>query len=232
MVTMPIQSAQELLSHVLHDIEDAETQASKALKQLAPQLEDSELRTLMQQRIEQGGRVLKAVQQGLRALGAEGGGEPNKAARGIIADARELVEEAQSPQLKQSAAIAGVQYLEHYCIAAWGTVKALASEMGQQDLARAMDRALDEGKGLDRDLTRIAEGRVNRQAQGGDGKAQAPRDGGRKSTDHGAKGEERSFASSSGNESDSEDLKRREYRDEQGRVHHHTRSYEEQHTGR
>ena len=30
----------------------------------------------------------------------------------------------------------------------------------------------------------------------------------------------------------SSDLKEREYRDEQGNIHHHTRTYEEQHKGR
>ena len=48
-----------------------------------------------------------------------------------------------------------------------------------------------------------------------------------KSGEHRESGREESRESSSS--SSSEDLKEREYRDEKGQVHHHTRTYEEQH---
>lgn len=40
-----------------------------------------------------------------------------------------------------------------------------------------------------------------------------------------------SHSQSQGSSSDDADLKRREYRDEKGEVHHHTRTYMEQHRG-
>jgi ferritin-like metal-binding protein YciE len=79
----------------------------------------------------------------------------------LIEQAERVVQLARTPELKQVALIAGVQKLEHYSIAAWGTVRSLANEVGQQDLARAMQRALDEGYALDRELSNLAEGRVN-----------------------------------------------------------------------
>jgi hypothetical protein len=41
--------------------------------------------------------------------------------------------------------------------------------------------------------------------------------------------EQRGKDESSRQQADTSDLKEREYRDEQGNIHHHTRTYEEQH---
>jgi hypothetical protein len=53
--------------------------------------------------------------------------------------------------------IAAVQKLEHYCIAAWGTSRSIAQAVGEEEIARAMQTAIDEGKQLDEELTRLAE---------------------------------------------------------------------------
>ena len=156
-----IQTPQDLLVYALQEIQDAETQASQALQNQIQLVENEELGKLLERRLEQGGRLLRDVSQGLEALGGQGRGDPNTAARGLIEQAERVVQLAQTPELKQVALIAGVQKLEHYCIAAWGTVRSLANEVGQQDLARAMQRALDEGYALDRELSNLAEGRVN-----------------------------------------------------------------------
>lgn len=156
-----IQTPQDLLVYALQEIQDAEAQASQAVQNQLRLIENEELGKLLERRLEQGGRLLRDVSQALRALGGQGRGDPNTAARGLIEQAERVVELAQTPELKQVALIAGVQKLEHYCIAAWGTVRSLANEVGQQDLARAMQRALDEGYALDRELSNLAEGWVN-----------------------------------------------------------------------
>jgi ferritin-like metal-binding protein YciE len=56
--------------------------------------------------------------------------------------------------------IAAIQKTEHYCIAAWGTARSLAQALDQQDVVRAMEHALSEGKTLDEELTELAEGEI------------------------------------------------------------------------
>ena len=158
---MAIRSPAELLVHELSAIRDAETQASQALQQQMSVVENDELRQLLERRLEQGRRLLQDVDEGLRGLGARAVGEGNSAARGLIEEARTLLERVEGPELKQAVLIAGLQKLEHYCIAAWGTVRAIATELGQQDLARAMQSAVEEGYRLDRELSDLAEGWVN-----------------------------------------------------------------------
>jgi ferritin-like metal-binding protein YciE len=161
MVQMPIQSPQELLLHELHGIEDAESEASRALESQLEEVENSQLQKLLQRRLQQGERLLKEVQKNLEKLNGQGGGRENEAARGLIRDAEQLLQEVQSPEMKEAVLIAGVQKLEHYCIGVWGTVKAMAQEIGEQELARTMERALKEGYKLDEELTRLAESRIN-----------------------------------------------------------------------
>lgn len=159
---MKIKSPQQLLAVKLKQIEDAETEASSALNEIKGQARTPEFKACLDRRLKEGQMVLKEIRQVLPKLGeGQGGGVKNTAARGIIEEARTFLKEVEQPELKEAVAIGGVQTLEHYCIATWGTVKALALEMGADDIVETMERALDSGKRLDAELTRIAESRVN-----------------------------------------------------------------------
>lgn len=170
---MAINSAQDFLAHALRDIEDTERRAAEALEAMSAQAEDDELRDMLERRRREGERVLQAVEGALKVIDrkAEHGGE--SAARGIIEAARALVEEAGTPEMKRAVMIAGAQKLEHYCIAAWGTVKALAQELDARELAEAMERAVEEGYRWDAEMSDLAESRVNPEA------LEAEADGGR-----------------------------------------------------
>jgi ferritin-like metal-binding protein YciE len=88
-----------------------------------------------------------------------------------------------------AALLAGVQKLEHYCIAAWGTAKSMGELLGQKEVVRAMDRALEEGKKLDADLTRLAEEEINpAMLQAGEGGEARGSRGGRSTGDSGREG--------------------------------------------
>ena len=79
---------------------------------------------------------------------------------GLISDAREHVQEIEAVPALDTVLIGAVQKTEHYCMAAWGTVKALGEALGQKEIARAMERALKEGKRYDEELTQLAESEV------------------------------------------------------------------------
>lgn len=176
---MPINSPEQLLAIKLQQIQDAETEASRAIQEMQQQVRNPELKQLLDRRMQEGEMVLRDVRQAIPKFQNAQGGQSgqggmsmqNPAARGIIEETRTFLNQVENPDLKEAVAIGGVQSLEHYCIATWGTVKALAREMGAQDVAQCMERALDSGKRLDTELTRIAESRVNPAAmqQGGQG---------------------------------------------------------------
>lgn len=158
---MPIQSPQELLAYELQAIQDAEQQATGAMQRITEEAEDDQVVALIEQRLQQGKFVLQEVERSLRKFDGKMKTAQNIAARALIQETEKLMKEAETPELKQAIAIAGLQKLEHYCIAAWGTVKALASETGEEQLVKAMRRAVEEGYQWDRELSELAEGDVN-----------------------------------------------------------------------
>lgn len=158
---MTIHSPQELLAYELQTIEDAEKQASEKLPEIEKATDDGQLRTMVERRLKEGERILNDVQKSLDKLDGKGRGTQNAAARGLIQETERLLKEVKTPEMKQAVMIAGLQKLEHYCIAAWGTVKAMAHQAGEEDLARAMERAVKEGYEWDQKMTEFAEGRVN-----------------------------------------------------------------------
>jgi ferritin-like metal-binding protein YciE len=258
---MSIQSPQELLLHELHGIEDAESEASQALEEQMEEVENSKLRKLLERRLKQGERLQKEIKRNLQKLNGESEGRENEAARGLIRDSLRLLQEVETPEMKEAVLIAGVQKLEHYCIAVWGTVRAMAEELGVDDLVQTMERAVEEGYELDEELTKLAEARINPSAlEAGEGSDEEEDEeeededededdeededededeGEDKDEDKesGSRQQAKSKPSSSrkssgggkqakgrGGESD---LKSREYRDQKGEVHHHTRGYME-----
>jgi ferritin-like metal-binding protein YciE len=73
------------------------------------------------------------------------GRKKNVAAEGLIADAQEHIQEIEKGEALDAVLIAAVQKLEHYCIAAWGTSRSIAQAVGEEEIARAMQTAIDEG---------------------------------------------------------------------------------------
>jgi ferritin-like metal-binding protein YciE len=168
---MAINSPRELMAIKLRQIQDAETEAARALGDLQGQVQNPQLKQMLQQRLKEGEEVMRGVRQALPKFDGQTSSaqSQNQAARGIIEEARTFMREVQPPELKEVIAIGSVQSLEHYCIATWGTVKALAEEMGEQDVVEIMEKALESGKELDARLSDLAENRVNPRATEGGG---------------------------------------------------------------
>jgi ferritin-like metal-binding protein YciE len=147
----------DLLVLELQEIHSAESQLSRVLPRLSRSADSSSLRDKLDVRLAEGERVLKEVDAALEELDASPGRKKNVAAEGLINDAREHVQEIESGPALDAVLIGAVQKTEHYCIAAWGTAKALAEALGEKTAARSMERAIKEGKSYDEDLTELAE---------------------------------------------------------------------------
>ena len=86
------------------------------------------------------------------------------AMEGLIAEGKEHMEEELGPSVMDAALIASAQKVEHYEIAAYGSARTLAEEVGQPRVAELLQATLDEESATDLKLTRLAEDLVNQQA--------------------------------------------------------------------
>jgi hypothetical protein len=136
------------------------------------------------------------------------------------------IEESENEILVEPLLLASIQKIEHYCIAAWGTAAAMGRLLGQESVVETMEQVLEEGKRFDEEMTRLAEQEVNRGMLDGGETVEMEQ---QKETaeNHARSGSE--SHRTGGKNSEGPDLKGREYRDAKGQVHHHTRTYAEQH---
>lgn len=80
--------------------------------------------------------------------------------KGLIAEGEEVIEADGNGNAKDAALIAAAQRVEHYEIAAYGSAREMATELGFKDAAKTLDETLDEESHADELLTKIATGGV------------------------------------------------------------------------
>lgn len=161
---MAIKSMQDLFIHELSDIYSAEKQLTRALPRLAKAADNQDLSKAFENHLEetrgQVERIDKIVEQmDIRLKRVKSAGM-----EGLVDETRELIDMLPQGALRDTALIGGAQKAEHYEIAAYGTLCALAKQLGHQDAAKLLSQTLEEEKATDEKLTQIAEQGANRQA--------------------------------------------------------------------
>lgn len=152
--------ARELLVLELQQIHSAESQLARVLPRLGKAVQSDSLRSMLDERLEEGERIITDIEKALDELDETPGRKRNVAAEGLINDAREHVEEIEPGPALDAVLIGALQKTEHYCIAAWGTARALAEAVSEKGAVSAMERALKEGGPFDEQLTKLAESEI------------------------------------------------------------------------
>jgi ferritin-like metal-binding protein YciE len=101
------------------------------------------------------------------ALASLMGGTKCKGIEGIIDEAQKIMKENLSDEVMDAAIIAGAQKVEHYEIAAYGTARTYAEQLGLIDVAQLLQQTLLEEHDADDRLTAIAVNKVNKKAEAG-----------------------------------------------------------------
>jgi ferritin-like metal-binding protein YciE len=165
----------ELYVDELKDIYSAETQLVKALPQMAKAAASDELRRGFQEHLEQTKGHVTRLEQIFKALGEKPTGKKCKGMEGLIEEGSEAAEEDYEDDVKDAALIGAAQRVEHYEIAAYGTVRAMAEKLGENAAATLLGKTLEEEKETDEKLTELAGSvEVSEDAQE-DEKANAPK---------------------------------------------------------
>jgi ferritin-like metal-binding protein YciE len=158
---MPMKSPMDLLTLELKEIHSAERQLSRALPRIARNASSQRLREMLERRREQGAQLIEAIDEALDEIGTTRARKKNVAIEGLIEDVNQHADEIQDERMLQAAVLASVQKIEHYCIAAWGTAKSMGKLLDQQKVVEVMERALEEGKQFDQEMTQLAEEEIN-----------------------------------------------------------------------
>jgi ferritin-like metal-binding protein YciE len=155
---METNTLKQLYVDELRDIYDAEKQLIKALPEMAEAATSEELRSGFEGHLEQTREHARRLEQIFSALGEKPTGKKCKGMQGLVTEGSEMIEEDFEGDVKDAGLISAAQRVEHYEIAAYGTVRTYASILGAQDAVSLLEKTLAEEKETDQKLTELAEG--------------------------------------------------------------------------
>lgn len=151
----------------LRDVYNAENQLVKALPKMAKAATSQELRQGFEEHLEQTKGHVQRLEQIFRKLAESPKGKKCKGMEGLIEEGSEVMGEDFEGSLMDAALIGAAQRVEHYEIAAYGTVCAFAEELGEAEHAELLNETLEEEKETDEKLTKLAE-LINAEANAGE----------------------------------------------------------------
>jgi ferritin-like metal-binding protein YciE len=129
---MPVASTQELLLHELCELYDAEHRFLEGQVEMVHRATDGELQSSIENHIYQTRQHIRNLEQFFRELGEEPRREANEVARGLVSEAQEGIEEAQSDALRDCVINAAVVKVEHFEIGSYrGLISGARLMMGQ-----------------------------------------------------------------------------------------------------
>src|SRR5690606_34378441 len=166
---MAVKTIEELFIHELSDIYSAEKQLTKALPRLARAADNEELAEGFRLHLEETQGQIERIDQIVDLLDIRLKRIKCAAMEGLVEEGKEVIDAIEAGPLRDAALIGGAQKVEHYEIAAYGTLAALAKQLGYKDALPLILETLEEEKATDQKLTLLAE-------QGGNQRAAQQRD--------------------------------------------------------
>ena len=161
---MAIKTLEDLFIHELSDIHSAERQISKALPRLARAAENPELTAAFETHLEETVGQIERLDQVVELLGIRLKRIKCAAMEGLVEEGKEVIDSVEKGPVRDAALVGGAQKVEHYEIAAYGTLCALAKQLGYDGAVKLLKATLEEEKATDEKLTILAESGGNQRA--------------------------------------------------------------------
>jgi ferritin-like metal-binding protein YciE len=155
-----LKSLRSVFVDQLKDVCNAEKQLTEALPKMAQAATHPELRTALQEHLALTQRQHERVQSLLDAMG-EKGTKKCAAMEGLIKEGDEIAKQPGDDLSRDAGIIAAAQKVEHYEIATYGSLRAWAQTLGENDAMRVLTEILDEEYAADATLNQIAESHLN-----------------------------------------------------------------------
>lgn len=148
---------QELYVDNLRDIYSAENQLMKALPKMAKGARSQDLRSAFEEHLRQTKEHVARLERIFESMGEGPDGKTCKGMKGLIQEGGEVLKEDFEGEAHDAGLIGAAQRVEHYEIAAYGTVRTYANVLGDSEAASLLETTLEEEKQTDQKLTALAE---------------------------------------------------------------------------
>jgi ferritin-like metal-binding protein YciE len=156
----------ELFVEELRDIYWAEKHLTKALPKMAKAATSPELSDAFTTHLEQTQTQIERVEQVFQILDLPARAKKCEAMAGLVEEAQQGIEDTpKGSSVRDAALIICAQKVEHYEIAAYGSLVQLAKTIGKNDVAEILAETLEEEKQTDVLLTELAVSGININAE-------------------------------------------------------------------
>jgi len=157
----------ELYIDELRDLYNAENQLVKALPKMAKAASNEQLSQAFEDHLRETTEHVARLEQIFELLGEKPTGKKCMGMEGLVKEGSETMKEDYEDAVKDAAIIGAAQRVEHYEMAGYGTVKAFAELLGEDDHVSLLEQTLEEEKAADQKLSDLAE-EINQEAIGGE----------------------------------------------------------------
>ena len=162
---MKLESLSDVFEAELKDLYSAEQQLVDALPTIANAASSPELKQAIESHLKETQGHVKRLEQVFDTVGIPAESEHCDGMEGLLSEGSEVAKASGNGEARDAALIGAAQRVEHYEIAAYGTVRTLAQQLGQDEAADLLNQTLDEESAADEKLTEIATGSVNASAR-------------------------------------------------------------------
>ncbi len=151
----------DALVEELKDLYSAEKQLVKALPKMEKGASNPKLKKAIRDHLEETKIQIERLEQMGEELGERLSGKTCKGMEGLIKEGEEaLSESSENKAIIDALIIGAAQRVEHYEIAAYGTSRAMAEQLGASKIVKLLDMTIKEEGAADKKLTQISEGEV------------------------------------------------------------------------
>jgi len=161
---MTIHSVEDLFLSGLQYIYDAEKQLMQGLPELAAGAGAPQLREAFEQHLRETKEHVGRLEEIFKRLGTQPKAQPNAIVQQMRHQAKQMMADIGLSEIRDAALIAAGNQVEHYEMAAYGSLRAFAQLLGHEEVAGILQKTLDEEKRADAKLTEVGESQVNLQA--------------------------------------------------------------------
>lgn len=153
-----MENLRELLIEELKDLYSAEKQIVKALPKIIRGAASEELKSAITEHLEITKGQVTRLEEVFGHLEEKPKAKMCKGMQGLLEEGSESLDEADKGMLRDLQLIGAAQRVEHYEVAAYGTAKAMAEQLGLSEAAELLGETLAEEGEADKKLTEVAEG--------------------------------------------------------------------------
>jgi ferritin-like metal-binding protein YciE len=159
-----METLEKLYINELRDLYSAENQLLKALPKMAKGASSAELKEAFENHLAETETHVERLEQIFKDLEENPKGKTCHGMKGLIEEGSEILEEEGEESVLDAGIIVAAQKVEHYEMAGYGSVRAFAQLLGQEEAAQLLETTLDEESKANELLNQLAETTVNAEA--------------------------------------------------------------------